>query len=165
MSEYLWIVHLGLWTVNYESWTVDSKLCFEADHCPLWEPLEGSFAIFWMLFGASWKTLEAILKLFASFWGQLGSFLERLGVAWRGLYDFGSSYQGFWLGFGGSKSKKNLFQMAAETWIVFSSDSWFIFNHFLAKMEVYAATLYIIVALRVTCIGTLQFAQNYRNLR
>ena len=66
-------------------------------------------------FGASWKALGAILEPFASFWGQLGSFLERLGVAWRGLYDFGSSYQGFWLGFGGSKSKKNLFQMAAET--------------------------------------------------
>ena len=54
-----------------------------------------------MLFGASWKTLGAILELFASFWGQLGSFVERLGVAWRGLCDFGSSYHGFGVVLGG----------------------------------------------------------------
>ena len=83
----------------------------------------------------------------------------------RGLYDFVSSYDGFWGGFGGSKSKKKSFQMTAETLIVFNSALWFIFIHFLAKMEVYVTTLYIIVALRVTCIGTLQFAQNYCNLR
>ena len=175
MSEYLWIVHLGLWiegrvnyklwTANYESWNVDSELSFEACHCPLWEPLEGSFATFWMPFGASWKVLGAILEPFASFWRQLRSFLGHLGVAWRGLHDFGSSYQRFWVGFWGSKSKKKSSKMAAEIRIVFSIDLWFMFNHFLSKMEVCATTLYIIVDLRVTCIGTLQFAQNYRNLQ
>ena len=61
--------------------------------------------------------------------------------------------------------EKTFLQMAAEIRGVFSVDLGFIFNHFLAKMEVCATTLYIIVALRVTCIGTLQFAQNYCNLQ
>ena len=95
MSEYLWIVHLGLWiegrvkyelwTVNYESWTVDSKLCFEADHCPLWEPLEGSFR----LFGCFWEPLGRLCELF---WSRLRASGGSLEAFWSVLEWHGVDY-------------------------------------------------------------------------